>query len=422
MLFRSSITTAGQYTLFFRANPYADIQESRTDNNLFSIPITINLQGPDLAIVATASPPAAGFGDSITFSWTVRNIGTAAASGSWYDDLYLSDDPLFDTRDRQLGFSLITNPTPLAVDQSYSRTLAVTLPKLLLRQGTYYLILRSDPGQTQGEISETNNISALPISLTDPGATTPVITLSATPSTGTLEDSASPLIFTFLRSGSLSSALSVRVGLGGTASLGSDYSGITPSPTSPTSPTSAVVTFAAGSNTAKLTVTPLMDADPEPDESVTLTLQAGSVYSIGTTSPVTGLILNDDQVVENLGNTSLLRRSDGRAFVRSGGTTRIVSSPTGALVGANTDDWKMLAAETVAGVNQILLRYRPTRQVQTWTLDANWTWQSSSPLANRNSPEGWAMETNFQLDLTNDAIIGPPVTAMESVEIGRAHV
>jgi hypothetical protein len=417
-LFRSeiiqlpSIPAAGQYTLFFRANPFVDIEESRTDNNLFSIPITINLDGPDMAIAATSAPVTARFGDNIILSWTVRNDGTAAASASWYDDVYLSDDEVFDTRDRELTFSFVANTTPVAVGQSYTRTLVATVPRGLLRQGAYHLIFRSDAGQSQGEISEANNIATLPITLADPNAVLPLVTLSATPKTGTLEDGANPLTYTFVRTGSLTNALSVRVGIGGTAVAGSDYSGISPS--AGTTPPSAVVTFAAGSNTARLQITPLTDADPELDESVTLTLLTGQGYTVGTTTPVTSWILNDDQAVESQGNTALLRRSDGRAFVRNGALTQMVSAPLGIQVGNPIDDYKMLAAETIGGINKILWRYKPTRQVQTWTLDANWNFQSASSLITRNTPEGWALETAFQLDLTNDNLIGPPVTPIET--------
>jgi hypothetical protein len=407
-----SVPSAGIYTLFFRTNPFADVQESRTDNNLFSLPVTINLNGPDLAIVAAAAPLSARFGDTITVSWTVRNDGTAPASASWIDDVYLSDDDIFDARDRALGFSVVTNSLPLAVGQSYTRTLSAVLPRALVRQGTYHLIVRSDPGQAQGEISEANNIFARSISLTDPNAVLPVVTLATTPAGGSLEDSGTPLAFNFLRSGSTANPLSVRVGISGLAVAGSDYT-IAGAPAGPL--TSAVVTFAAGSSTSTLLVNPLMDANPEGDENVTLTLQAGQGYLVGTTTGVTNWILNDDQVVEAVGNAHLFRRSDDQAFVRSGGVTWMVSSPSGAKVGGPTSDWMMLAAETINGVNQILWRYKPTSQVQLWTLNADWSWKSSSPLIDRTSPQAWDFETGFQLDLNNDTIIGVPFSTVESV-------
>jgi hypothetical protein len=407
-----SIPAAGQYTLFFRTNPFSDIEESRSDNNLFSLPITINLDGPDLAIVAATAPTSARFGESITLSWTVRNEGTAAASASWYDDVYLSDDEVFDARDRELAFSVVSNTVPLAVGQGYSRTVAATVPRALFRQGTYYLLFRSDPGQVQGEISEANNFTVLPISLSDPSAVLPVVTLSTAPTGGSLEDGSGTLAFSFLRSGATTNPLSVRVGISGTAVASSDYS-ISGAPTGPL--TSMLVTFAAGSNTATVVVDPLVDADPEENESVILSLQPGTGYTVGTSAAATNLILNDDQAVETQGNASLLRRSDDLAFVRSGGVTRMVTAPWSTKVGAAADDWKMLAAETINGTNQILWRYKPTRQIHLWYLDANWAWQSSSPLIDRTSPEAWDIEIGFQLDLNNDTIIGAPFSTVESV-------
>jgi hypothetical protein len=68
----------------------------------------------------------------------------------------------------------------------------------------------------------------------------------------------------------------------------------------------------------------------------------------------------------------------------------------------------MLAAETIAGNNSILWRYNPTNQLNVWALDSTWTWTTSSPLIDRSSPQTWAIETGFQLDLNGDSLIGPP--------------
>ncbi|MFM5944416.1 MAG: hypothetical protein ACKO9G_13770, partial [Dolichospermum sp.] len=52
------------------------------------------------------------------------------------------------------------------------------------------------------------------------------------------------------------------------------------------------VTFAAGSSTATVTIDPTADTIVEPDETVILTLAAGTGYTVGTTTPVTGTITN----------------------------------------------------------------------------------------------------------------------------------
>ena len=100
--------------------------------------------------------------------------------------------------------------------------------------------------------------------------------------------------------------------------------------------------------------------------------------------------------------------SSDLAIVQQGTKSFEVASPWGANVGDANSEWQMLAAESIATSNQILWRYKPTNQIHTWTLDANWAWQSSSPLINRSSSQAWALESGFQLDLNGDSIIGTP--------------
>jgi hypothetical protein len=121
-----------------------------------------------------------------------------------------------------------------------------------------------------------------------PVPTVPSITVAlAQPSVQ--EDGTSNLVYTFNRSGSTALPLSVNYTLGGTAINGTDYSLSGPSSGSNT------VTFAAGSSTASLTLDPVADGVVEANESVILTLATGSGYTVGTTAPITGTILNDDQ-------------------------------------------------------------------------------------------------------------------------------
>jgi hypothetical protein len=69
----------------------------------------------------------------------------------------------------------------------------------------------------------------------------------------------------------------------------------------------------------------------------------------------------------------------------------------------------MLAAETIAGSNQILWRNNNSSFLHTWSLDANWTWQSSSGADGFNTAKAWELETSFQVDGNRDGIIGPPL-------------
>ena len=147
----------------------------------------------------------------------------------------------------------------------------------------------------------------------------PSITLAIAPASVT-EDGTTNLAYTFTRTGPTTDPLTVSYTVGGTATLGTDYTGITASPVTKT------VTFLAGSDTATVTVDPTADADFEADETVTLTLATGTGYTVGTTTAVIGTILNDDLPVITLGVSPSSVSEDGATnlvytFTRSGITT-----------------------------------------------------------------------------------------------------
>ena len=57
------------------------------------------------------------------------------------------------------------------------------------------------------------------------------------------------------------------------------------------------MTFLAGSSTATVTVDPTADGAAEPDETVILTVTAGTGYNVAAPSVATGTITNDDTEV-----------------------------------------------------------------------------------------------------------------------------
>ncbi|NCS05014.1 MAG: hypothetical protein GPJ06_24805, partial [Microcystis aeruginosa G13-11] len=116
-------------------------------------------------------------------------------------------------------------------------------------------------------------------------------------------------------------ALTVNYTVEGTATNGSDYTSI---------PTS--VTFAANSATATVIVDPNADTTVESDETVALTLTAGTDYTIGTPNTVIGTIANDDVILPSI--TLAISPSsvteDGTSnliytFTRSGVTTNLLT-------------------------------------------------------------------------------------------------
>ncbi len=151
-------------------------------------------------------------------------------------------------------------------------------------------------------------------------------------------------------------------------------------------------------------------------------LDHNGVYQSGTLLDASQLIaeemamnadLNGDAIIgplsttiEGQGNASLLRQSDGLAAVLVDGTVYPVSSPFGLGTGDADSTWQMLAAETVAGQNQILWRNNPENFLHVWTLDPSWSWQSSYGAITPSSAAALGLESSFLLDLNADGSIG----------------
>jgi hypothetical protein len=124
----------------------------------------------------------------------------------------------------------------------------------------------------------------------------------------------------------------------------------------------------------------------------------------------------EPKAIESKGNTKLLRRGDGIAFVESGaGTRQEIMVPWGvSATVSDSNEWQMLAADTITGVNQVLWRNNNASFLHIWNLDANWNLQSTSGADGFNTPAAWELETSFQVDGNRDGIIGAPLTTLEA--------
>ena len=109
----------------------------------------------------------------------------------------------------------------------------------------------------------------------------------------TTEDGAGNLVYTFTRNGVTTGPLTVNFSIGGTAIFNTDY---TQTGAASFTPPTGTVTFLAGSSTATVTVDPTADGAAE-DETVILTVTAGTGYNVGAPEPATGTIINDDTEV-----------------------------------------------------------------------------------------------------------------------------
>jgi len=148
-----------------------------------------------------------------------------------------------------------------------------------LGAGTYYV--QVFPYGTSNT-SYNLNLSATPTS---------TITIAATDASAAETNAGqvtNPGYFTLTRTGSLASALTANYTIGGTATNGSDYSGLTGS-----------ITFAAGSSTALINLNVINDSLVESSETVILTLANSSAYQIGSSSTATVTISDNDTPTTN---------------------------------------------------------------------------------------------------------------------------
>jgi LPXTG-site transpeptidase (sortase) family protein len=109
----------------------------------------------------------------------------------------------------------------------------------------------------------------------------PVATIAVSPAS-VMEDGAANLVYTVTMDNTPLVDTTINLSTTGTTS-GTDYTGSVIS-----------VTIQAGSTTATVTIDPTPDTTFEPDETVIITIDPGSGYTVGTSSTATGTITNDD--------------------------------------------------------------------------------------------------------------------------------
>ena len=187
------------------------------------------------------------------------------------------------TQEDELRFSIVNNSKPTLVTPSISN------------KQLFLDYLPNQTGSSQITVRATNLFGEF-IDYQFTATVLPTITLALSP-TSVSEDGTNNLIYTFSRNGDLSSALTANYSVAGTATFNTDYTRIS---TGNFTATSGTITFAAGASTATLTIDPTADTMVESNETVALTLATGTGYTIGTTTAVTGTIVNDDVPVINL--------------------------------------------------------------------------------------------------------------------------
>jgi hypothetical protein len=115
----------------------------------------------------------------------------------------------------------------------------------------------------------------------------PTINVQVSPAS-VAEDGPDKLTYTFTATGPLTRDVTVNYSVGGSATAGSDFTGL------PAGASTGAITIPANATTASVTVHPTPDSEIEDDETVVLTLLPGAGYALGTRTAATGTIINDD--------------------------------------------------------------------------------------------------------------------------------
>jgi hypothetical protein len=116
--------------------------------------MVITVAPPADLVVESVSAPASGSpGTPMLIQWVVRNAGSNAAVGQWYDSVYLSADNRWDINDTLIG--RFERSGRLEPGASYTGQLNEPLPGVV--PGSYYIIVRTDARNTVRETDESNN-------------------------------------------------------------------------------------------------------------------------------------------------------------------------------------------------------------------------------------------------------------------------
>ncbi|TWQ11162.1 autotransporter domain-containing protein [Xanthomonas vasicola] len=143
----------------------------------------------------------------------------------------------------------------------------------------------------------------------------PVASIAVSPASVT-EDGVTNLLYTVTLDQRSPSALSIGFGVSGTATSGTDYAAV-----------SSPLVIAAGQTTGTITIDPTADTTVEPDETVVISLNTGSGYTVGSPNSATGTILNDDLPVLSINDVSV---NEGDAGTTNATFSVSLSAPAGA--------------------------------------------------------------------------------------------
>ncbi len=157
----------GKPYLFVVADAYNWQIESNESNNaaLASNLITY----PDLVVTEVTIPEDLDWGQQgVDVTWEVKNEGPGNAVGSWYDGIYVSSDPVFDSSDDDYVSRVYIRNEFLNPEERYTQSQTIDIPVGNGSDEKPYLFVVTDYRNNRPESNETNNVTGDPNVIADP--------------------------------------------------------------------------------------------------------------------------------------------------------------------------------------------------------------------------------------------------------------
>jgi Domain of unknown function (DUF4114)/Metallo-peptidase family M12B Reprolysin-like/Calx-beta domain len=380
----TTLATAGTYYLKIDGVGAGDpLVTGYTDyGSLGQYSITGDIIPSNMAVISLAVSPATVLEDGVTnMVYTFSRTGdtTTALTVNYH----VAGTATFGTDYSQTGADSFTGTIGAITFAAGATTATLTIDP------TADTIVESNETVSLTLVTAANYLVATPTAITgtivnDDIPVIPVISLAVSPAT-VLEDGVTNLVYTFSRTGDTATALTVDYKVGGAATFGSDY---TQSGASSFTTTTGKMTFAAGASTAILTIDPTADTIRESNETVTLSLVANSNYTLGTTTAITGTILDDDTPLITLAVSPASVLEDGAAnllytFTRTGNTanTLTVKYSVGGTATLTTDYSQSGAATFKSTAGTITFAANATTAILTIDPKADKTIESDETVA-----------------------------------------
>ncbi len=161
---------SGTYYITPWTDPYAVVLEdtlavnvnsddpTEIDNNNYKARaitvIALSKPSPDLTVDEVIVAPTGVGGEQYTVQWSVFNAGKGDASGSWVDEIWLTDDPTGNINtSNSLRLGRVTH-SMLGDKETYEDSLTLTLTP---SPESSHIVVITDAGNTVGETDESNN-------------------------------------------------------------------------------------------------------------------------------------------------------------------------------------------------------------------------------------------------------------------------